>query len=116
MNTGIVILLAVTAYPLAAQNQIGTSKQEIIFRIAIDGPSAFDDEITIGGASADNRTPANVKFKYTGVSPMNALPPPPTSVIVTPASGVTSPVGAFSLAEVLVGLNQAVIQRMDPGR
>lgn len=107
--------LAIVAHSLAAQNRIGVPDEPIIFRVAIDGPSTFTGVIPIGGASASG-APANVKFKYTGVSPMNALPPPPNFIVVTPASGVTSPVGAFSEAEVFVGLNQAVIQRMDPGR
>src|ERR1700674_544991 len=112
MNTRIVILLVVTAYPLAAQNRIGVTDEPIVFRVAIDGPSTLSHIVTIGGASA-NGTPANVKFQYNSVSPMNALPPPPNFVIVTPTSGVTSlQAGDGSTAEVLIGLNQAIIQRM----
>lgn len=48
---------------------------------------------------------------------MNALPAPPNFIVVTPASGMTSPQGGLgSTAEVLIGLNQAVLQRLDPGR
>lgn len=111
-----VLGLSVSTLSLHAQAVLGVGP-DIVFNVQVS--STIDPINPVGrvtiGAGLPGGLPVNVKFQYTGVTPVNSLlPTPPNFVVVTPSTGLTAS-SIVSPAEVLIGLNQSVVQTMSPG-